>query len=105
MSNRQDITDLVNQLQRLQLQQSELLQRLTLASEENNNNTARAAQPTTNTPREFIVGDRVRITNPNRFQTRIGICRVTKIGPSQITVLAANGTKIHRAAKNLVLEE
>ena len=105
MSNDQEITDIVIQLQRLQLQQSVLLQRITQLSgdnnnnaEENNNNTAEPASP----HREFVIGDQVRIINPKPFQPNKG--RIIKIG-DRITVLAKSGTKIHRAAKNLVLEE
>ena len=98
MSNRQEITDIVIQLQRLQLQQSKLLQRITQVSEANNNNAAQQAS----TPREFVIGDRVRINNPNPFQARSG--RVIKISTSGITVLADNGTKVYPAAKNLAFE-
>jgi seryl-tRNA synthetase len=99
MSSEKEIADIVAQLQRLQLQQSELLQRITQVSEENNTNAAQQA----NAPREFAICDRVRIINPNRFQANRG--RIIKIGPSRITVLTENGTKINRAAKNLILEE
>ena len=108
MSNEEEIADIVIQLQSLQLQQTVLLQRITQVSGENNDNAARrpntprTAQPA-NTPREFVIGDKVRITNPNRFQANQG--RIIKIGTSQITVLTESGTKIQQAAKNLVLEE
>jgi hypothetical protein len=98
MSNDREIADIVNQLQQLQLQQTELLQRIVRVSEVNNNNTVQ----TPNTPRDFAIGDRVIILNPNRNQARNG--RIIKIG-IRITVLAENGTKIYRAAKNLILEE
>jgi predicted TIM-barrel fold metal-dependent hydrolase len=107
MNNEQEIAEIVIQLQRLQLQQSELLQRITQVSVDNNNNNAarqantpRAAQAA-NTPRNLVIGDWVRINNPNRFQANIG--RIIKIG-RQVTVQAKNGTKIHRAAKNLTLD-
>ena len=100
MSNEQDITEVIAQLQRLQLQQSELLQRRTRLSEsEDNNNAAGQA----NTPRELAIGDRVRITTPGRFQSNSG--KIIRIGTGRITVQANNGTKIVRAPKNLVLEE
>ena len=106
MSNEQDIADIVIQLQRLQLQQSELLQRIVQVSEENNTarpaRAPRTAQPS-NTRREFVIGNRVRIINPQPSQppTRT----ITKIGIVRLTVTADNGTKINRIAKNLVLEE
>ena len=99
MSREREIADIVIQLQRLQLQQSELLQGIVLVGEGNNNNAA----PPDNTPRAFVIGDRVTIVNPNRFQARSGV--IIRIGTSRITVLAANGNKIYRAAKNLILEE
>jgi hypothetical protein len=108
MNNEQEIAEIVIQLQQLQLQQSELLQRISQVSEGNNANTAqqeadtpRAAQAASQ-PREFAIGDRVRIINPSRFQASSG--RIIKIG-KRITVQAKNGSKIQRAAKNLVLEE
>ena len=107
MGSEKEIAEIVIQLQRLQLQQSGLLHRITQVSEGNNNAAAQqASTPGTDQPasttREFVIGDRVRIINPNRFQANSG--RIIKIG-SCITVQAKNGTKIQRAAKNLVLEE
>ena len=105
MRDEQEIAEIVIQLQRLQLQQSELLHRL--AQSEENNNTAQQASttrraPPASAPSEFVIGDRVQIENPNRFQANKG--RIIKIG-DRITVLTKNGTKIQRAAKNLILEE
>ena len=101
MSNGQEITDIVVQLQRLQLQQSVLLQRITQLSGDNNNNAEEnnknTAEPAS-THREFAIGDQVRITNPKPFQPNNG--RINKIG-DRITALAKNGAKIHHAAKNL----
>ena len=105
MRNEQEIADIVIQLQRLQLQQSELLHRLTQSEENNNNAAQQTSTPRTaqsvNAPREFVIGDQVRIVNPGRFQASKG--RIIKIG-DRITLLAKNGTKIHRAANNLILE-
>ena len=105
MRDEQEIAEIVIQLQRLQLQQSELLHRL--AQSEVNNNTAEQAStastaPPASAPREFVIGDQVRIVNPNPFQANKG--RIIRIG-DRITVLTKNGTKIQRAAKNLVIEE
>jgi hypothetical protein len=76
MNKDQEIQDIVNQLERLQIQQSDLLQRLGLLSErDDSNNTA--------------------IPICNRRQG-------TNQEPS--TVEARNGTKIVRAPKNLILE-
>ena len=107
MRNEQEIAEIVIQLQRLQLQQSELLHRLTQVDEENNDNAAKQASPprasrSANAPREFAIGDKVRIVNPNRFQPKKGT--IIKIG-DRITVLAKNGTKVYRVTKNLLLDE
>ena len=99
MSNEQEITDIVIQLQRLHLQQSELLQRLAQLSEVDNNDPPQ--QPSA--PRECVIGDPVRINNPNQFQARSG--RVIKIGTSRITVLALNRSKIYRAVENAALKD
>jgi transcription elongation factor len=99
MNRDQEIQDIVNQLERLQIQQSDLLQRLGLLSESDDNN---ITTPAPVIAREFAVGDRVRIRNPSRLQPVRGI--ITKIGRVRITVEARNGTKIVRAPKNLILE-
>jgi transcription elongation factor len=106
MSNEQDIKDIVAQLDRLQIQQSELLQRLDqlVGSGESNNATARSVQSVqSEITREFAIGDRVRIRNPGLLQAVRGT--IIKIGASRITVQARNGNKIVRAPKNLILEE
>jgi uncharacterized protein YceH (UPF0502 family) len=90
MSNEQDIKDIVEQLERLQIRQTELVQRLARLTNSGNNNTAHV----------FAVGDYVRITNPGLRQADRGI--ITNIGNSRITVQDRNGTKILRAPKNLV---
>jgi hypothetical protein len=51
---------------------------------------------------EFVIGDKVRIKNPTRFQANRGV--MTKIGSSRITVQTKSGNKILRAPKNLILE-
>jgi hypothetical protein len=102
MSSEQDIKDIVAQLQQLSIQQSELLQRLgrlTTSGRNTSNNTA--GRP--NATREFAIGDRVRIRNPRLSQATRGT--ITKIGPSRITVLATNGTKILQAPWNIILED
>ena len=63
MSNRHDeIKDIVSQLQRLQIKESELLQRLEGLSEADSH-TAGSPTPT----RDFRIGDLVRIKNPKPF--------------------------------------
>ena len=101
MSNRHDeIKDIVSQLQRLQIKESELLQRLEGLSEADSH-TAGSPTPT----RDFRIGDLVRIKNPKPFQIRQG--HVIRIGvdTDYITVQSRNGSKIVRASFNLVLIE
>jgi hypothetical protein len=99
MSNEQDIKDIVEQLERLQIRQTELVQRLARLTNSGNNNTTTVQE--SNTAHVFAVGDYVRITNPGLRQSDRGI--ITKIGNSRITVQDRNGTKILRAPQNLVL--
>jgi ribosomal protein S18 len=100
MSDVQEIKDIVTQLQRLQIQQSDLLQRLEQLSEGDKKSTK--PQKQVSAARELAIGDLVRIKNPRLLQPSIGT--VTKITPKRITVLAANGTSIVRAHKNIILE-
>jgi hypothetical protein len=99
MSNRQDeIKDIVAQLQRIQIQETELLQRLGELSETDNNTTD---LPTSTTIREFRIGDLVRIKNPKPFQIKKGIIIKIGTGTNRITVQSKSGTKIIRAPSNL----
>jgi hypothetical protein len=100
MSKDQDVADIIDQLQRLQLQQSILLTQLARSNE-------RSAEreyfdATADIPREFQVGDRVIINNPGRFQAKKGI--IIKIGASRITVKPKNGANIQRSPNNLTLD-
>jgi hypothetical protein len=102
MDKDQEIQDIVNQLEGLQIQQSNLLERLGRLSESGDSNNNSVTPLPTAAARAFAVGDRVRILNPNRLQPDRGA--ITKIGRSRITVEARNGTKIIRAPRNLILE-
>jgi hypothetical protein len=94
MSNVQEIKDIVTQLQQLHIGQTKLLKRLAeLNGSEDNNNALE---------RDFVIGDRVRIKNPRFLQPTSGT--VSKVTAKRITVLAANGTSIVRAPKNITLE-
>ena len=99
MSNEQDIKDIVAQIERLQIRQTALVQRLARLTAIGNNNT-NTERP--NTIQEFRVGDQVRIINPGLRQANRGT--ISNIGNSRITVQARDGTKIIRAPKNLILE-
>jgi hypothetical protein len=98
MSNEQDeIKNIVAQLQRLQIQESELLQRLERLSEDNSHI---AASPTPT--RDFRIGDLVQIKNPKPFQIKKG--NIIRIGTDtdRITVQSRNGSKVVRASFNLI---
>jgi dsDNA-specific endonuclease/ATPase MutS2 len=110
-----EIQELVRELQQLQLRQSEILVRLERASR-NERNTGQneganeyARRPedkrTTRTDesREFVIGDKVRVINPGRFQTNRGV--IVKIGASRITLRTKSGGNIQRAPKNLIFDK
>jgi hypothetical protein len=118
MRDSEDIQQLIEQLRILQLQQTDILDRIDVARSSQEYNSAgqraRATAETTSrrerrernsesrvTTREFIVGDYVIIRNPNPFQADRGI--IEKITASRITVKTATGNKIQRAHKNVIL--
>jgi hypothetical protein len=106
MSSEQDVEDIIAQLQRLQLEQTELLLQLARANGARNAARRESRRATGNVvppdaTREFAIGDRVEIKNPGRFQASGGT--IVKIGTSRITVQTVSGSKILRAPKNLAL--
>jgi hypothetical protein len=93
-----EIQDLIAQLNRLQVQHTELLVRLGRAADNKvalNEDLGNEAQE----PKEFAIGDKVTITNPNLFQVNQGT--ITKVGQKRVTVTSSSGQKILRASKNL----
>ncbi len=102
-----DVGDLIAQLTRLQVQQTDLLARLERATDSSIRFEQGTREPTavandvsvTEETAAFAIGDRVKIKNPNPFQANKGA--ITKIG-KRITVTTASGQKIVRAAKNIV---
>ena len=121
MSNDNDIEDIIAQLQRLQLQQTDLLNQLQQANrlhQANRGNAERAHQAGVNdrqveqdtsvaevsdSQQDLQVGDQVRIINPGRFQAHRGT--VINFGPNRVTIQTANGNKIQRAHHNVVVIE
>jgi hypothetical protein len=120
MNRRDEVQDLIIQLQDLQLQQTELLIHLqrarnnetrTATGNDNaggDNTRTRAPQaqidepdqvPVEDTARPFAVGDKVRIKNPNRFQSNRGV--ITKVSANRINVRTPSGKNILRAHKNI----
>ena len=98
MNNKQDeIKEIIAQLNHLQIQQTELLQRLERLSEAD-----RQATTSPSPTRELAIGDLVQIKNPKPLQIKKGT--IIKIGVStdRITVQSKNGSKIVRASFNLV---
>ena len=104
-----NVGDLIAQLTRLQVQQTDLLVRLERATD----SSIRFEQGTREEPTAvaidvsvteetaaFAIGDRVKIKNPNPFQADKGA--ITKIGKRRSTVTTTSGQKIVRAAKNIV---
>jgi hypothetical protein len=92
MDRDQEIQDIVNQLERLQIQQSDLLQRLGRLSKSKDNDNNATPLPISTVARAFAVGGRVRIRNPGHLQPVRGT--VIQIGRTRITVESRNGTKI-----------
>ena len=98
-SEQDDLQDIVAQLQRLQIEQSRLLDRIDRLSERNHD-AARGDRPADAT-RPFAIGDLVRINNPRPLQAKKG--KIIRIGveTNRITVETKNGSKIIRAPSNL----
>ena len=118
-SNTLEIQEIVEQLDKLQTQQSVLIKRLGQLTSANGvpptEEASEASDEPTRTITEsgyerdlfpasipvLIVGQQVRIKNPRVGQPDRGI--ITKITLHRITVQAANGILVARSPKNLVL--
>ena len=101
-----EIRDIVEQLQRLQIQQASLVDRLSRAAETlpnvvNDEPDNRRARIPTDNPRQFAIGDRVRINNPRILQQPTGT--VIRITEARMTVQTSNGGTVTRTPKNLTL--
>ena len=92
-----EIKDIVAQLQRLQIQESELLQRLERLNETNSGSSGAPI-----TTQEFVIGDLVRIKNPRPLQAKQGTIVKIGVNTNRIPVQTRSGTKIVRAPSNLV---
>jgi transcription antitermination factor NusG len=117
----QEIRDIISELRRLHLREGELLDRLQqLNSNPPVNRDAnrqgapdrprtatrvatRVVRPPPTAPRQFAVGDIVKIRNPNPFQSSIGT--IEKIGTNRITVRDKDGKAIQRAEKNIIAND
>jgi hypothetical protein len=120
------VQDLISQLNRLQLQQTELFARLEKAIGDKDAQTRGVRKEDAHTREvaheieakqtrefviahevaqtvEFAIGDRVIVKKPNLFQADRG--KITKIRNKRITLTTQSGSKILRAPKNLVLQQ
>lgn len=107
------ISDLINELQRLQLKQQEITREIQQIERElstNNDNNSKRERITTrpeildNTGTELKVGDTVRILNKGLFKETSGI--VTKLGKSRVSIRLDNSGQITtRKSTNLRLVE
>jgi hypothetical protein len=106
--NNEEIKDIVERLQRLQIEQSSLIDRLSRATEDRpnviyNEPATRTTIPIdTTAPRSFVIGDRVSVLNPGLLQQNIGnVFKITR--SNRIYVRTDNGNTLWRASKNLSL--
>jgi transcription antitermination factor NusG len=126
-----EVQGIIQQLSRLQLEQTDLLARLERAREvetrerlaslvigdtttsagdiihqfrRRHSTSAASDTPAVeeDQPRGFRVGDKVRITNPGRFQANRG--EIIKIGTKRVTIKTRSGSKLQRAEKNLTFD-
>ncbi len=107
MNNDEEIQNIVSQLKRLQLEQTELLTRLEQLNEGNSRSAKKESDTKpapTITKQLFVIGDHVRILNPRPFQGNSGT--IVRIGTKtdRITILAKSGNKIVRSSKNISFE-
>jgi hypothetical protein len=95
----QDQQELVNELLKLQIRQTEILHLLVGPQEATAIPVEEEEGETTDRP--LRIGDKVKVLNPTGIRVRRDtVCTVIKIG-KRITSLAPNGHKIIRAAHNL----
>jgi hypothetical protein len=101
----EDIKDIVEQLQRLQLQQDDLLARLHRASSSPNSGqaTTRATRVPPDAARALVIGDNVKVRNPRAFQANRA--KTVSMGRSRIIIETSNGSRIIRAPHNLYLAD
>lgn len=97
-----NIETIIDQLNRLTIQQEQLTEQIVkLQNEVRNRTTKTTVDTNNNSKRPIIVGDRVKIKNPRRNQLNIGVVdSFTKSGLFA-RVKLDNGTVINRAPRNL----
>jgi hypothetical protein len=98
MRRDEEIKELIQQIGRLQIQQSTLVTRLSRLNRQVQDE-SRAQDDI----RTFSIGDKVRVRNPKMDQASKG--KIIRITDSRITMEARNGEKVWRAPSNFILEE
>ena len=105
----QKVKDIIDQLQRLQIEQTALLTRLEQATEgatrtsENDDAPPARAGSTT---RELAIGDRVIVRNPRRLQITKGTIIKINLLTDRYTVRDSNGLlPVVRSRNNLIRDE
>ena len=95
-NERDEIKVIVAQLKQLQIQETELLQRLEQLNEADSN-PSRSPDAT----RCFSIGDLVQTKNPRPLQAKKGTIIKIGVPTDRITIQAKNGSKIVRASSNI----
>jgi hypothetical protein len=114
--NEEEIKEILLKFQRLQLQQTVLVNRLEELTDDSNNRDRRTNAPPAaaaratgaqGETREFAVGDSVRIKNPRPLQQSVGVISkiTTTRAATRIHVKTRNGSVIWRAPNNIVRQD
>ena len=105
--NNDEVKEIVSRLQRLQIEQSSLIDRLARVTENQPNividePATRATIPIGTTTSSFNIGDRVRVKNPGLLQQGTG--SVYKVTDTRVYIRTPNGNTLYRAPKNIALQ-
>ena len=95
-NERDEIKVIVAQLKQLQIQETELLQRLEQLNEADSN-PSRSPCVT----RGFAIGDLVQIKNPRPLQAKKGTIMKIGVATDRVAIQAKNGSKTVRASSNV----
>jgi hypothetical protein len=112
MNKEEEINDIINKIEKLQLEQNELIGRLrALRNDETSTKNEKSTSKETNTARgttgkeQFPIGTAVIIKNPGKHQEKQGIVakynNTRILSDAKIGVRTSDGTIIWRAPKNL----
>jgi hypothetical protein len=98
MDKEDDIDSLLDELNKLRIQETKIIERIVQVRNDNSDNNETTKTNRKNTNEEIRIGDTVRILNPRRFQESTGT--VSRIG-KRITITPRLGIKIVRDPKNV----